>query len=276
MISKTKALLVISALLAAPLLNAQDQSPTPSTSAPQTVTNPALDNARQGKDILTKTIEALGGQRYLNFTDEEVKGRGYGFYRNEASGTGLGFHLFYKYPDRERLEFFKKASWVIIHNGGKGYETTFRGTMDEDPEDNAAYNRRREFALDYVLRGWLADPKTAIFYDGQSFSTTHEVYKITLMNAQNQGVTLLIDTHTYLPVRKSFSYRDPATRDRITEEETFDEWHFEDGVNTAHKISRYKNGDIQSERFLNQVHYNVDMPDTLFIPPPGGYNLKKK
>src|SRR4029453_6168449 len=118
---------------------------------------------------------------YLTFVDFKQEGRGFGFYQGSSVGVGVPFTRFYSYPDKERYEFFKEGEGVIIHNGDKGYETTFRGTRPEDAKDNADYNRRRQYTLDVVLRGWAQDSKTAFFYDGESIAETRPVYKVTLM-----------------------------------------------------------------------------------------------
>ncbi len=160
--------------------------------------------------------------------------------------------------------------------GDKGYETTYRGSREEDAKTLAEYNRRRQFAIDYLLRGWLAQPTTALFYDGNTISETKQVHKVTLMNAQNLSVTLFIDTKTFLPVKRSFNYRDPETRDIIEEEELYDQYREVQGIMTPFTITRKKNGDITAQRFLRSVAYNVGIGDAKFTPPQLKYDKMKK
>src|SRR4051812_29438041 len=109
------------------------------------VQNPAEANALQAKQTLDRSIEALGGRAYLSFFDMDQQGRGFGFYQNTPQGVGVPYERKFRYPDKERYEFLKKHDWILIHNGDKGYETTFRGTREEDPKDLANYLRRRQY-----------------------------------------------------------------------------------------------------------------------------------
>ena len=110
-------------------------------------------NAQQARQILDKCIKALGGDAYLNIRNIKQTARGYGFKNNEATGVGALFTRYYLYPDKERYDLDK--DWYIIHTGDKGYETTFRGTTEEDPKALGVYLLRHKFALDIILREWL-------------------------------------------------------------------------------------------------------------------------
>ena len=90
---------------------------TPAQTAP--ATNPTQANAQQARDLLTKCIHALGGQRYLNFVGYEQRGRGFGFEHNESQGVGLKYHRIVQFPDKERYEMFSHNDWVQIFTGGK-------------------------------------------------------------------------------------------------------------------------------------------------------------
>jgi hypothetical protein len=238
--------------------------------------NPAEANSQQARKIIEQTVKALGGQAYLTIKDMDQKGRGYGFSQNAPQGIGVPYERKYQYPDKERYEFLKKHDWIIIHNGDKGYETTFRGNREEDPKDLAQYLRRRQYALDYVLRGWTAAPGTAFFYEGTTLVGARTTHKISLINAQNLGVTLYIDVKTFLPAKKSFSWRDPEYKEIDEESELYDEYRMEQGFNTPHVITRQKNGEMVSQRFVYSVAYNSGIPDAEFAPPPINYNKLKK
>src|SRR5579864_9153313 len=72
------------------------------------LTKPAVDsahNAAQAKYVIQRTIEALGGNKYLNATDLKITGRGYGFYQNEPQGEGSRFTRYVHFPDKDRFEY---------------------------------------------------------------------------------------------------------------------------------------------------------------------------
>lgn len=234
------------------------------------------DVGNKAKDIVMKSIAALGGEAYLKIFDIEQKGRGFGFYRNTPAGVGITYTRYYQYPDKERYDFFKDGDWVIIHNGDKGYETTFRGTRAEGAKDLADYNRRRQYALDVVLREWVRLPGTAFFYEGQTMVETRQVHKIGVLNPQNVGVTLFISMDSFLPVKRSFTYRDPQTKAILEEAELYDGFREVQGIQTPFLLTRTKNDKIVSQRFLKSVVYNSGVGDARFKPPALDYDKLKK
>jgi hypothetical protein len=227
---------------------------------------PAQDEStRKARAWIDKMIAALGGDAYLNIQDMTQEGRTYGFSHGESSG-GAPFWRFYKWPDKERLELTKQRDWIIIHNGNKGWEQTFRGTAFEDPEALQSYIDRTKFSLDHILRTWLHEPGLLIFDDGAAIAERKQAEKITLMNTKNEAVTIFVDSLTNLPVKRSYQHRNKTYKDLDTEEESYGNWHEVQGVNTPYDITRVHNGEPQNQRFINKVTYNTGLADSLFQP----------
>ncbi len=220
--------------------------------------------AQKARTVLDQMIQALGGQAYLTVQDMEQDGRGYKFYHDETEGAGTLFWRFWRWPDKERLELTKQRDWIVIYNGDKGYDHTFRGTAAVEDSDMKDYLRRRHYALEQVLRLWLKEPGTSLFYDGSSFAERKSADQITIMNTQNEAVDLFVDTNTHLPVKKSYTWRDPETHDRDEESDGYDAYRKVQGIMTPFRLTRYKNGEVQSERFINTVKYNQNLPDSMF------------
>jgi hypothetical protein len=249
----------------------------PVTKVAPVVTNPAEAGAQKAKEILQQSIEALGGAAYLNIKDVKQQGRGYGFDRTGASrGVGLPFVRSYVYFDRERYDFFRDGQWVVIHVGDKGFETTYHGTREQTAEEISDYLRRKEFTLEKVLKQWVADPKTAFFYEGETIAETKRVHQIVLMNPANQGVTLYLDLKTLLPVKKTYSWRNVEMREMWEESELYDNYRLVDGVQTPFLVTGTRNNKMYTQRFLNTVTYNNNFPDSLFVPPALNFGAKKK
>jgi hypothetical protein len=234
----------------------------PAEAAPQQ----SLDDpsARKARALLDKMVQALGGQAYLTIQDMEFSGRVYGFYHGEASGAGAPFWDFWKWPDRERVELTKKRDWIVIHSGDNGYEITFRGTAPEEKEPLVDYLRRRHYSLQNVLRTWLNQPGTAYFYEGTASAERRPAEQVTIMNAANEAVTLYIDQNTFLPIKKTFTWRDPQTRDRTEESEIYDNYRNVQGIMTPFSTTRQRNGMNTNQRFMNDVKYNQNLADSLF------------
>jgi hypothetical protein len=248
--------------------------------------NPATpvedEGSRKARSLIEHTIQALGGQAYLTSTERSEEGRFYSFFHGQSNSAGIVFGSYTKFPDKDRLEVLHMRSYhilwwtvgnvpakdksdiVVIHNGDKGYEVTFKGTAAEDPLATTAYLRRRKHSLDWVLRRWIHEPGAAFFYDGTAIAAGKQAQQVTITTAQNDSVTLFLDQDTHLPIKTSYSWRDPTDKLRNVEEVVYDGYKPVQGIMTPHSITRYLNGDMSHQRFLTTVNYNQDIPESLF------------
>jgi hypothetical protein len=233
------------------------------------------ENSRKARMLLDQAIQALGGQSYLDIRDISQEGRSYSFHHGQPNSLGILFWRFYKFPDKERTELTKQRDVTYIINGDKGYEITFKGTALEDPKDLADVLRRRHYSLDWVLRKWLHEPGIALFYEGPTVAERKPVEQVSIMNAKNEGVTLYISADDYLPVKKSYSWRDPTDKERNVEEEVFDNYRLVQGIMTPYTVTRFYNGDMAGQRFLTSVTYNQGLSDSKFQAQPT-YNQKPR
>ena len=221
-------------------------------------------NARKARALLDQMVQALGGQAYLGIQDISREGRTYSFHLGQPNSFGIVFWEFYHYPDKDRYELTKKRDVIEIFNGEKSYEITYKGTHAQDPKELSDYLRRKKFALDWVVREWLKEPGIALFYEGPTVAEQKSVEQVTVMNANNEGVTLYIDSNTHLPVKKTFSWRDPTDKGRNIEDEVYDNYRPIQGVMTPFTITRFYNGDMSNQRFLTAVSYNQGLNPSLF------------
>jgi hypothetical protein len=221
-------------------------------------------NERRARAVLDRMVQALGGQAWLNVSDYEEEGRAYTFYRGESRGAGTLYFRFWKWPDKERVELTKQRDIIEIYNGDQGWETTYKGTHNQDPKDLARYQQRRHYSLPQVVRRWLPEPGVALFYDGSSLANGRPVDQVTIMNAQNEGVTLYVSTDSHLPLKLSYQVRDPEYRELDTESTVFDGYRPEQGIQTAHSVTFYHNDDMSGQRFINTVRYNTGLADSQF------------
>jgi len=222
------------------------------------------ENARKARSILEQAIEALGGNTYLNIRDISQEGRTYSFHLGQPNSVGTQFWRFYRFPDKDRVELTKKRDVAYVYNGDNGYEITYKGTRSDDPKTVTDFLRRRRFALDWVFRHWLTDPSVALFYEGRAVADQKNCDQVTLMNTHDEAVTLYVDIDTHLPVKKTFSWRDPNDKQRNIEDEVYDNYRPVQGIMTPHTVTRYYNGDMSNQRFLTSVSYNKDLSDSLF------------
>ena len=248
---------------------------TPSNSSSQIPVDQS--NQQKAKSVLDQAIKALGGDAYLNWKDMTLEGRSYSFHHGEANSVGTPFWRFRKFPDKDRIELTKKRDIVEIFNGDNGYEITYRGVRNLEHKDELdPYLRRRHYSLDIVLREWLNQPGVALFYEGQNVAAQKQTDQVTIMNAKNEGVTLNIDLNTHLPVKKSYSWRDPLDKERNVEDEIFDDYRSIQGIMTPFNVTRIFNGEMAAQTFVTDAKYNQNLSDSLFDPKAADSSKKHK
>jgi hypothetical protein len=249
------------------------------TPSPQETSPLSTDqqNVSHAKAVLDQGIQALGGQAYLSWRTQTAEGRSYSFHHGEPNSLGTLIWRFREYPDKERIEVTKQRDIVEIINGDKGYEVTYKGVRNwDDKEELQPYLRRRHYSLDIVLREWLKQPGIALFYEGQTVAAQKEADQVTMMNAQNEAVTLYFDVNTHLPVKESYSWRDPTDKERNTEEQIFDNYRSIQGILTPFDVTRNYNGEMAAQSFLTSVSYNQDLSASMFDPNAKSEQSQKK
>jgi hypothetical protein len=204
----------------------------------------------------------------------QQEGRTYTFYHGRPTSNGILFWRFVEYPDKERIEVTKERDVAYLYVGDKGYELTYKGPHPMEKKDLGDYLRRRRFSLEALLRVWINDPDVALFYDGNALAGNMPAQQVTLINSKNEAVHLFFDVDTHLPLKKSFSWRDPVDKERNDEEEIFDNYRLVQGVMVPWGFTRYFNGDMQTQRFVNVVHLNQTLDSAMF-DPDAHYNPNK-
>jgi hypothetical protein len=242
------------------------------------------ESAHKARALLDQTVTALGGQAYLTYTNRSESGRYYPLHHGTSGGLGIPYNYYVEYPDKDRFEVIhtkdihiipgqidiggvktdNKFDIVLIHNGDKGYETTYKGTAPQDKVDLQNYLRRRPHSAEWVFRKWLSDPAVALFYDGLTIVDSKPVEVVTLLNGKNDSVSVALDQITHYPIRIGYSWRDPNDKQKNVEEEVYDSYKPEQGIMTPHSITRYFNGEMSQQRFIATAKYNQNLPDSLF------------
>lgn len=242
------------------------------------------ESARKARALLNQAIEALGGNAYLTYASRSESGRYYPMHHGRTDSTGLPYNYYLEYPDKDRFEVVAlkdihvipgtidiggvksghKVDLVLIHNGDRGYEVTYKGTAAQDKIDLENYLRRRRHSVEWVFRKWINDPTVALFYDGLAIVDSKPTEGVTLLNSQNDSVSVALDQITHYPIRISYSWRDPKDKQKNVEEEVYDSYKLVQGIWTPHSITRYLNGESSQQRFIYTAKYNLNLPDTLF------------
>jgi hypothetical protein len=243
---------------------------------PKTSTPAIAEDAdtRKAKALVQQAIQALGGDAWLNVRDRETQGRGYSFHHGRPSNGGAIFWSFSQYPDQQRDEITKERDIAELYVGNKGYEITYKGVHPMKDEDLTNYLRLRHYSLDAVLRAWVNEPGMLFLFEGNAIAAQHAALRVSLTNTKNETVTLYFDTDTHLPVKKTFEWRDPVDRQKNLEEEVYENYRPVSGTMQPYNVTRFFNGDMAGERFLNSVTINQGLDQAMF-DPNSGYSPNK-
>lgn len=212
-------------------------------------------------------VQALGGERWFNLQNKFSEGRIAAFYQGKPTGATV---LFWQWdtPATERIDLAEgkkdKHNWTQVFTGGQCWEVTFRGKRPLDKDPCAAANRSRAHTIEEAVRVWMKDPSTILMYEGQSLAGAHLADQVTLLNAENDSITIRVDDGTHLPLSRSWSWRDPVYKDKNEDTEEYADYHVIDGLPTPFTITRTHNGDDTQQRFILKAAYNVALPPNGF------------
>ena len=235
---------------------------------------------QRGRALIDQMVEALGGDAWLNRTTIQIDGHTAAFFHGQPNLGLSDFHELRRLPasglpEADRVGFLtergviepgKKIDVIQIWTAGAGAEITYKGIGPLPKEQVEDYYRRRAHSIEEVVRTWIHAPGVMIVSEGATMVERRRADKVTVLSADNDAVTLELDATTHLPLRRTFEWRNLQFKDHDEDAEEYDEYRPIQGLPTAMNITRYRNGDMASQRYLTKVVYNVALSPTLFDP----------
>ncbi|HTA86037.1 MAG TPA: hypothetical protein VK729_07180 [Silvibacterium sp.] len=261
--------LVLSMLL---LCTALASAQTPAQTAEDAA---ARANEQKARAALNAMVQALGAEHWLSLQNSYFQGRVSGFYQGKPTGAIEDYFQWRIPAGQERDEFSKKHDDVVIYSGNECWEATYQGKKALPKELCDDYMRRRDHSIDVAVRVWLKDPRTILISEGQTLSERHLTDQVTLISPSNDSITIQMDAETHLPRSRTFQWRDPLYKDKNEEREEYDDYHIFDGIPTPFSITRFRNGDMTSQRYLYKAAYNVPLPPDAFNIDAAAARVKK-
>jgi hypothetical protein len=222
----------------------------------ETTDDAATKNAAKARTALDAMVQALGGQAWLDMKNQAREGRTAAFFQGKPSGGITKYWEFHAWPDSDRIEYTAHRDVVQFYLGRQGWEVTYKGKKALPEDQVTDYLRRRDHSIETAVKVWMKDPQTILIYEGQHLAARHLADQVTLISKENESVTILMDTQTHLPLRRTFQWRDPEYKDKNTDAEEYDDYHTVDGFPTPFTITRFKNDDMVNQRFLVHASYN--------------------
>ena len=238
----------------------------------------------KAKDLIDQTVKALGGDRFLNMHTRRTNARIYGFFHDQMSGYYIA-NIYTQYLDdkslkglqiKERQVLGKHQDYSYLYLNDQGFDITFRGARPLEDERWDRYARTTSNDILYWLRYRYDEPGMQYDYIGNQVLITNHVEVVDITDANDNTVRVYLDYNTKLPVRQSFKWLDPQTKEHNDEVTDFDKWRDAgDGVMWPFTIERERNGYKIFQIFANKVEINGELPANIFDLPKGAQILKK-
>jgi len=265
---------LLAALLAAPQLLPAQARDIPSA-APDTGGHSASE---RGRILIGQMITALGGDAWRDRKFMTVEAHGSSFFQGAPNPYIVEFRELHRFaasgePEAERVGFLtprgmilpgKKIDVVQIWKDNHGYEITYKGKTDLPKDQVEEFYRRRAHSIEELVRSWIDAPGVMIIAEGTTMVERRIADKVTVLSAKNDAVTLELDAITHLPLRRTFQYRNQQFKDFDEDAEDYADYHTVQGLPTPMTITRYKNGDMVSQRFITKVTYNEPIDSSQF------------
>jgi len=232
----------------------------------QQTTTPADPGDLKGRLLLQQMVTALGGDAWLDIHDSVTQGSMAAFFQGNPTGQITAFWQLHRAPNEDRLELTKKRDIIDIFTPTQGVEITYKGRQYLPQTIVDSVLRRRAHSVEAVARVWMKDPAATVFYLGTEVVGRRQADKVRIVNAQNDNVTLDLDTETHLPLRRTFRWRNATYKDFDEDSEEYDAYQVVEGFQTPFTITRYHNGEMVEQRYITDVDYNTVLPADLFEP----------
>ncbi len=230
----------------------------------------------RAKRVIDDAVAALGGEKFLNMQDRVETGRAYSFYHEGLSGLSIA-KIYTRYlavpPQksgvdlglRERLSFGKNEETATVFREDAASNLNWRGAKAVPKDEFERYRDTTLRSIFYILRQRLHEPGLIFESRGSDVVDHVPVEVVDITDSENRVVTVYFHQTTKLPVKQTFSWRDPNTRDRDDEVTRFARYReIPGGIQWPQEITRERNGEKIYQIFADSVTVNQDLTDDLF------------
>lgn len=235
----------------------------------------AETRAEKGKKTLDQVINALGGPNLLNMQNRVETGRAVTVYRNQL--TGLSHAKIYteylrtapgKLGVHERQFFGPKQESSVLFLDGKGWDISYRGARALDAETLERYRLSMRHSFFYILRQRLKEPGLEVELTGHEVVENQSSDVLDIYDANNENVTVWVNSFTHLPVRQRWYRREKDTGYRYEEVTHYTKYRQSGGINWPMDLQRERDGDRVAEIYNEEIKFNQSLKEDIFVLPP--------
>ncbi|HWF38440.1 MAG TPA: hypothetical protein VG322_07970 [Candidatus Acidoferrales bacterium] len=218
----------------------------------------------KAKQLLQQTIQAMGGDAYLNVRDMTCTGRISQF---GHSGEMDGFEHFQDYvepPDMSRTENLPQRNIIEVYNKDMGWTLDRGGVAEAPTADLIRFEEGVKKDIGNILRHRIHEPDMIFRYAGIDIVDLHEVDWVELTDSEDRTLRIAIDRSSHLPLRRDVEQRNETTRVTTKEFDLYSNYHPINGIQSPFQIERSRNGTKIYQVFFDSCQYNTGLPASLF------------
>jgi outer membrane lipoprotein-sorting protein len=237
-------------------------SPAARAQAPETML-PEQSSAK-AKQLIQQTVAALGGPAFLGVRDVDCTGRLSFFGRtNEVTGYDY-FRDLWKFPDKNRTEYSKKAEIIEVYNGNQAWTLDKGGVTEKPAADAEEFQEGLKRDPIELLRTRLNEEGMTFRYGGSEIVDLKQVDWVEIVDRERRTFRLALDRATHLPIRSEVFVRNVETRERTELVKYYSNYHAQQGVLTPFQEAHARDGRRIYQVFYNGCAYNTGLSEDLF------------
>jgi hypothetical protein len=226
--------------------------------------------------LITAAVKARGGDAYLKVRQSVTRGQ-YTGYDKGVSGDPSVF-VDYIGANRERTEFGKGDSKFVQVNSESAnwiYDAKAKQVKDQTDLQVKQFRQGSRCDLDNLLRAAASGSTVKLFYLGRREpwrSQFSEAVRVEYPDGAN--ATIHFDTHTHLPLSVEYKSLNAEGTAPVNSETRFFRWVEYSGVMVPTIQDFYRDGQQSARVSFDEVTFNVNLPDKLFVKPANAKEVK--
>jgi hypothetical protein len=217
------------------------------------------------RELLDKTVQALGGPAFLQVKNLTTRGRVFVI----AEGATSGFAKFEntdEYPDKRRFGYGENNAVTLVNNGERGWQLDSYGVIRQKPEQVHRWRIANRYSLENTLRELLDKPGLLVQDGGTDFVDNLPARVVEIVDSRQVRIKIYLHKTTFLPIRIAYRVQDPETHEWDEYADVYSDYRPVQGVQTPFHITRLKDGRRYGETFRNFAVYNRPLPPNYFTP----------
>lgn len=225
----------------------------------------------QARKVIEAAVTAMGGDAYLEVRNSQSSGRFFFFRKGRKGFTRFRDWTVYD-PVKSRFERGKneKEQHVSVHNLELNKGWTLEGEFDVEEipgKELDSWIKSVRKDINFLIKQRLDEEGMSLYYYGpDDIAGQGKFEAVEFLDASNNSVVVFFNLNSHLPEKVENEYTDD-TGLRHKMEWEFHNWHTIQGVHTPLRTDVYLDRKIFQQLFLEDLAYNLQIPESQFLEP---------